>query len=233
MNRVSPLLPWLLLILFPTALYSQQPTMQQPPPEPPKKAEHHSIGIGIKAGFNFANVTNASAINGSTRAGYHFGLFLAPPSKSVLGSRTELIYSKSGYNYATDTVGGAVNLDYIMLTQMMAIHITKYFDIHLGGYTAYLLHVKSDTTQKQLVAAYPQAGALLDYFKRWDYGFGGGIEIHPVAGLIIGARYQISFSNLYKMPDTGNGTTLPPPSSFSPSLNLKNNVVLISLGYRF
>lgn len=230
MNRISR---WLVLLLFPVTLYSQQPTMQPPPSEAPKKPEHHSIGIGIKAGFNFANVTNASAINGSTRAGYHFGLFLAPPSKSVLGSRTELIYSKSGYNYATDTVGGAVNLDYIMLTQMMAIHITKYFDIHLGGYTAYLLHVKSDTTQKLNIPNYPQADALMDYFKRWDYGFGGGIEIHPVAGLIIGARYQISFSNLYKVPDISNTSTPPPPSSFSPSLNLKNNIVLISLGYRF
>lgn len=242
MNRVSRRLfyrpclyplPWLLLIILPTTLYSQQPATQQPPPEPPKKTEHHSIGIGIKAGFNFANVTNASAINGSSRAGYHFGLFLAPHSKGVLGSRTELIYSKSGYNYATDTINGGVNLDYIMLTQMVAIHITKYFDIHLGGYTAYLLHVKNDTTQKLNIPNYPQVNALMDYFKRWDYGFGGGIEIHPVAGLIIGARYQLSFSNLYKIPDMSNTNNTPPPSSFSPSFNLKNNVVLISIGYRF
>jgi len=42
------------------------------------KGEHHSIGIGIKAGFNFANVTKASSINANNRAGYHFGLLLAP-----------------------------------------------------------------------------------------------------------------------------------------------------------
>src|ERR1700709_1325564 len=130
----------------------------QPTTESKKKSEeHHSIGLGIKAGFNFANVTNASAINGSSRAGYHLGLFLAPSSKGILGSRTELLYSRHGYDYKTDTVNGDVNLDYIMLTQMMAIHITKYFELQFGGYTAYLLSAKSDTTAKALSGT-PYAG---------------------------------------------------------------------------
>src|SRR5258708_4191478 len=103
----------LLLLVIPFALCAQQPTMQpsQQAPEKTKKPEHHSIGIGIKAGFNFANVTNASSINSSSRAGYHFGIFLAPPSKSILGSRTELIYSRHGYNYKNDSINGSVNLD--------------------------------------------------------------------------------------------------------------------------
>lgn len=206
--------------------------MQQPAPEGKKKpTEHHSIGIGIKAGFNFADVTNASSINGSSRAGYHFGIFLAPDSKSILGSRTELLYSRHGYNYKTDSVNGSVNLDYIMLTQMMAIHITKYFELHLGGYTAYLLSVKQDTMKNALAGTpYASYGSLLSFYNRFDYGFGVGAEVHPVAGLLIGVRYQLSFSNLYKT--TGIDTTGAPPS-FAPKLNLKNNVVMISVGYRF
>jgi opacity protein-like surface antigen len=222
--------PWLLVMFIPIALYSQQPTMQQTP-ETKKKPEHRSIGIGIKAGFNFANVTNASSVNASSRAGYHFGLFLAPESKSILGSRTELVYSRHGYNYKTDTVNGSVNLDYIMLTQMMAIHITKYFELQFGGYTAYLLSAKNDTMQNALAGTpYASYGSLLSYTNRFDYGFGVGAEVHPVAGLLIGVRYQLSFSNLYKMPsftDTGM------PPSATPSFNLKNNAVLVSVGYRF
>jgi hypothetical protein len=222
----------LLLLLAPIALYSQQPTMQSTP-ETKKKPEHHSIGLGIKAGFNFANITHASAINSSSRAGYHFGLFMAPHSKGILGSRTELVYSRHGYDYKTDTVNGAVNLDYIMLTQMMAFHITRYFDIHLGGYTAYLLNAKADTTSKAY-ASYLPAGtsSILSYYQRLDYGFGVGAEIHPVAGLIIGARYQLSFSNLFKMPTFDSSGSAPPPS-YTPKFNPKNNVVMISIGYRF
>src|SRR5450631_328910 len=151
--------PFLVCLLIPFALFSQQPSMDssQQQKQKTQKPEHHSIGLGVKAGFNFSNITNASMINGSSRTGFHVGLFLAPQSKSILGSRTELIYSRSGYNYKTDTVNGAVNLDYIMLTQMMAFHITKYFDIHLGGYSAYLLSAKEDTTYKAALAGTPYA----------------------------------------------------------------------------
>jgi opacity protein-like surface antigen len=224
--------PLLLLLLVPLALYSQAPTMQPTTESVQKPAEHHSIGIGIKAGFNFANVTNASSINGSSRAGYHVGIFLAPSSKGILGSRTELLYSRHGFDYKTDTVNGAVNLDYIMLTQMMAIHITKYFELQVGGYSAYLLNAKADTTTQNSLAGSPYAGysSILSFYNRFDYGFGVGAEIHPVAGLLIGVRYQLSFANLFKTPtidSTGN------PQAFSPSLNLKNNVVMLSIGYRF
>jgi opacity protein-like surface antigen len=221
-----------LLLLAPLAIYSQQPTMQPTTESKKKPEEHHSIGIGVKAGFNFANVTNASEVNGSSRAGYHFGIFIAPSSKSILGSRTELLYSRHGFNYTTDTVNGAVNLDYIMLTQMMAIHITKYFELHVGGYSAYLLSAKADTTAKAL-AGTPYAGysSILSFSNRFDYGFGAGAEIHPVAGLLIGVRYQLSFSNLFKTPDFSSMGA--PPATFSPSVNLKNNVVMLSVGYRF
>ena len=85
--------------------------------------------IGIKAGFNFANVTKASSINNSSRTGFHAGIFLAPPSKGIISSRTELIFSRQGYDYKTSTNTGNVNLNYIILPQYMAINITKYFQL--------------------------------------------------------------------------------------------------------
>jgi hypothetical protein len=228
----------LLLLLAPFVLFSQQQAGQagqQGQPEQPK--QQHSIGLGITAGFNFSNVTNASSIGASSRTGYNFGVFLSPASHSILGSRTELIYSRHGYNYGHDSSGtssGSVDLDYIMLAQYMAINITKYVQIHLGGQTSYLLHAKVDSGSRQ---AYGNAAAasLLSYYNRFDYGFGGGVEVHPIAGLVVGGRYSISLSNLYKLPSSnssGNGTE----PSFLPgmgSVNLKNNLVQLYVGYRF
>jgi len=217
-----------LIILLPFTLLGQQPGQPDQPAQPAPKKEHHSIGIGIKAGLNFANVTNASSINSSTRAGYHVGAFFSTDPKKILGSHTELLYSRHGFNYKNDSVNGSVNLDYLMFTQMMAINITKYFQIQLGATTSYLLNAKADSGQYSTGNA--SADKLLSYYNRFDYGFAGGVEIHPIAGLLIGARYCLSFANLYKQSSfTGTGQ----PSFAPPNINFKNNVVQLSVGYRF
>ena len=229
MKRVSLLLP----LLLPLVMLGQQ-TGQQAGPQPAKKdktSKHwKGIGLGVKAGLNFANVTNASSINGSTRAGFHAGLFFEPSSR-IIGSRTELIYSQHGFNYKAATADGSVNLDYIEFTQMMAINITSYAELMLGGYTAYLLHVKNDSGQ--ISTGNASADQMLSFYNRFDYGFGGGLEIHPVRGLLIGARYNLSFSNLFKQNAAGTDQGQPSYIPYSGSPNFKNNVVQLFVGYRF
>lgn len=183
--------------------------------------------IGLKAGVNFANVSKASSINNSNRSGFHVGVFLAPPSKGVLGSRTELIYSRQGYNYKNGSNTGNVNLDYIMLPQYMSINITKYFSIQLGGQMAFLLNAKADSsTNNGSSGAY---GGIMSFYNKFDYGYGGGIEIHPVSGLLIGARVNISLGNLYNTSDYSSGN----PPSFIPQVNVKNNLFQIFTGWQF
>src|SRR5450432_1716984 len=74
-----------------------------------------SLGIGIKAGLNFANITNASSINGKSQTGFHAGLFIGSFNKSIIGSRTELLYSQQGYRFSSDSTSGSNRLDYIVL----------------------------------------------------------------------------------------------------------------------
>lgn len=180
--------------------------------------------IGIKAGLNFANVTNASSINSSSRTGFHGGLFLAPQTKGVIGSHTELIFSRQGYNYKTSTNTGNVNLDYIMLPQFMTINITKYFQIQLGAQMSYLLNASVDSSANTGNAT---ADRIMDLYNRFDYGFGGGVEVHPVSGLLIGARMNISLGELYKDPAAMAG------GSFIPKVDVKNNVFQVFAGWRF
>lgn len=185
--------------------------------------------IGIKAGLNFANVTGTSSINNSSRSGFHAGVFLAPSSKGIIGSRTELIFSRQGYNYKTNTNTGNVNLDYIMIPQYMTINITKYFQIQLGAQMAFLLNAKTDSTNNTQ-SANPY-GKILNYYNRFDYGYGGGIEIHPIKGLLIGARINISLANLYG--DYNSTTSANTQPAFVPKVNVKNNVFQFFAGWRF
>ncbi|MEP7257656.1 MAG: hypothetical protein ABI687_04700 [Flavitalea sp.] len=48
--------------------------------------------IGLKAGLNFANVSKASSINSSSQSGFHAGILLAPFTKSVISSVTEVLF---------------------------------------------------------------------------------------------------------------------------------------------
>jgi hypothetical protein len=192
------------------------------------------LGIGLKAGLNFANVTNASSINSSSQTGFVVGLFLAPNSKGVISSRTEIDYSRQGYNYGSSTNTGNVNLDYILIPQLMGINITKFVQLQIGAQMAFLINAKADSSTSTGSTGSSPYGKLMDYYNKFDYGFAGGIEIHPFKGLLIGARYNISLGNLYKDPSTlmtGGSFTTPP--SFIPKVDVKNNVLQIFIGWKF
>ena len=182
------------------------------------------LGIGLKAGVNFANVSDASSINSDSRSGFLVGVFLAPSTKGIVSSRTELIYSRQGYNFQSGTKTGNVNLDYILLPQLMGINITKFVQLQLGAQMAFLLNAKADTTASG-GSSNPYSG-IMNYYNKFDYGFAVGAEIHPVMGLLIGARYNISLAKLYKDAEAGQ---MP---SFSSS-DAKNNVVQIFAGWIF
>jgi len=186
--------------------------------------------FGLKAGLNFANVSKASSINNSSRSGFHAGLVFSPSSKSIISSRTELIFSRQGYNYKTSTNTGNVDLDYLMLPQYMSINITKYFSIQFGGQMGYLLNAKADSSNETTSSQSPY-GAMMDYYNKFDFGYGGGIEIHPVSGLLIGARINISVSKLYSFDYDSYSTTQSP--SFIPKVDVKNNVFQLFAGWQF
>jgi len=185
--------------------------------------------IGIKAGLNYANVTKASDINSSSETGFHGGIFLAPASKGFLSSRTELLFSRQGYDYSTNTNTGNVNLDYIMLPQFMAFNITKFLQLQVGLQIAYLVSAKADSTSSS--GEYGVYGDIMDLYNRFDYGLGGGVEVHPISGLLVGARFNVSFGDLYSTDpdDYANGT----PPSFIPKVDVKNNVFQLFVGWRF
>jgi hypothetical protein len=181
--------------------------------------------IGVKAGLNFANITKADEINNTSRTGYHVGIFLAGSGKSIISSHTEFLYSRQGYDFATNTNTGHVDLDYFILPQFMAINITKYVQIQLGGQMAYLLNAKVDSTSTS--TGNQSTDKILDLVNRFDYGFGGGVEVHPVNALALGARINFSLGKLFKVPENGE------VPSFIPDIDVRNNLFQIYAGFKF
>jgi hypothetical protein len=182
--------------------------------------------IGLKGGINFANITKVSSINNGTNTGFAVGLFVAPKPKGIFGFHSEIDFSRQGYNFETNTNTGNVNLDYILLPQLTAINITRFVQIQLGAQMAFLINAKASQSNTGL-GSYDK---LLSYYNRFDYGLAGGLEIHPFKGLLVGGRYNLSLGNMYKNLQTSSPGTVP---SFIPSVNVKNNVLNIYLGWHF
>lgn len=182
--------------------------------------------FGIKAGLNFANVSKAGDINSSSKSGFNAGIIIAPTTKGVLSYRSEYIFSRQGYNYATATNTGNVNLDYIQTSQLMSINITKYFSLLFGAQTSYLISAKADSTSNSNGSEMEPANKVMDLYNRIDYGYAVGAEVHPYKGLTIGAKYNVSLAKIYK--DVQNMQA----PSFT-SADAKNNVIQLYVGWRF
>lgn len=182
---------------------------------------HGQIGIGLKAGLNFANISDVSGFNNNSRTGYLIGGYFSPGAKKFLGFRSELILSRQGYNYTTATNTGNVNLDYLLLPQLFTIKFSKLVQVHAGAQAAFLLNANVDSTGSG-------SGSLFDYFKRFDYGVVGGAEIFPFKGFFIGGRINVSLNSANEEAPVGGSWP-----NFIPRLDTKNNVVQLYTGWRF
>ncbi len=196
-----------------------------------QKSKSEPIGIGLKAGYNFAKVTGTTSVNTANISGFHIGGFYAPGSSTQkgLGYRTELIYSKQGYDFAKANTTGSVNLDYILLPQLTTLNITKFVQLQLGAQLAFLINAKADSTVNN--GANNPYNNVADFYNKFDYGFAGGVEIHPIKGLLIGARLNISLANANKEQSANIG--LPAYIPNASGANLRNNVLQIFAGWNF
>jgi Outer membrane protein beta-barrel domain len=197
-----------------------------------QQKQKKAIGLGLKTGYNFVKVTGASAVNATNTNGFHFGAFYSPGQEKQKGwgYRTELIYSRQGYNFEKGTTTGNVKLDYILLPQLTTFKVSKFFQVQLGAQIAFLINAQADSmaTNSSASNAYSK---VADYYNKIDYGFAGGVEVHPIEGLMVGARLNISLANANK--EIATGVLYP---SFIPTIsgaNLKNNVLQIFAGWRF
>ena len=190
-----------------------------------------SIGIGLKAGYNFAKVTDASSVNAANTNGFLFGAFYSPRSERSkgMGYRTEIIYSKQGYDFVKANTTGSVKLDYILLPQLTTVNITRFVQLQLGAQIAFLINAKADSAVNN--GSSKLYSKVADYYNRIDYGFAGGVEVHPFKGLLVGARLNISLAGANKenTPTIGLPAFLPEASG----ANLKNNVLQIFAGWKF
>jgi hypothetical protein len=180
-------------LLLTTTVFGQE---QQTSTEPNLKAK-----FGIKGGFDLTTLYSSDVSTNHMKAGFDAGVFAKLPVTRGFSIQPELLYSlkgaKSTYsNFIQGTGEYRFNLGYLQLPVLAVVNIAPNFNLHLGGYAAYLVNsnIKNVNNNGDLVNA---TELNTSDFNRWDFGLVGGAAF-DIENVTIGARYNYGLSEIGK-----------------------------------
>ncbi len=196
MNYTSRLSAIILLMTFFTAglSYGQE---QQTPEESTINAK-----FGFKAGVNLSNLYNIEVTDNNVRVGFNVGVYAKVPLSKGVSIQPELLYTTKGakVNYTNFALGQGeyrFNLNYLELPVTAVFNVGKNFNIHLGGYAAYLTNANiTDANDDGTIDEIAELRA--SDFNRFDAGLVGGLGF-DISNVTIGARYNYGLVDIGKV----------------------------------
>ncbi|MCW8982379.1 MAG: PorT family protein [Altibacter sp.] len=84
------------------------------------------LDLGIKAGANFSNITDASGLKNKT--GFVVGAFAGAKFGDKIGLQADLLYSQQGAEFD----GGEIDLNYVNVPVVLKYYVTESLQIHAG-----------------------------------------------------------------------------------------------------
>lgn len=177
------------------------------------------FSLGLKGGLNLSKINfDNAASNLDNRTGFHGGAF-ALIKITKIGIQPEILFSKQGSTFEFDNTNYEANFDYINVPIIFKLYLVAGLNIQLGPQFGFL------STQELINTANgvkdPQdAKDLFDKKSDLAIAFGAGWDL-PFK-LTLDARYNVGLSDI----------EMQPQGSANP-VTFKNQVVQISLGYKF
>ena len=182
--------------------------------------------IGVKGGLNLTNLYVDDVEDENMKAGFNLGLFAKLPVTNGFSIQPELLYSVKGskLTYDLGILGSneyRFNLNYVEVPLLAVINLSKNFNVHAGGYAAYLAQANikrevDDGPNDQI------ANLNEDNFNRFDYGLVGGLGV-DIDAITIGARYNYGLREVGKADNFGSQALK----------NSKNSAISLYIGFGF
>jgi hypothetical protein len=145
------------------------------------------IGVGIKAGANFAN-QNVSDISTDSRTGFVGGAYLVLAFSEKWAIQPELLFSSQGSEIPD--LNEVTQLDYFSIPLLLRWKPIKLLSFHAGPQFSTLL------------SAVDKSGdSIKDDFKNSDFGLAAGATVHLPLGLNGGLRYIWGFTDVADFQD--------------------------------
>lgn len=174
-------------------------------------AHAQGIRIGVKGGANLSNLSGdlTNEDRYENKFGFHGGLMLniGLLDDGFLSVQPEVLFSQKGFTYADDefTSGtirykydGDVTYNYIDVPVLLKIKAgSVYFEA--GPQYSYLLKIKNDArVSLNGNTAVNTTTADLDDVNRNEIGYAAGLGYQSEGGLMLGLRYNGSFTDFGK-----------------------------------
>ncbi len=138
------------------------------------------IGLGIKAGANFADQA-VENIDIKTATDFHVGAYLNLNLSEKFGITPEVLYSA----YGTQWENVKVDYDYIALPVMFRFKPIKLLSLEAGPQFSFLTKAEVE-----------EVGDVKDQLKNNDFGLAFGAGVQLPLGFNAGARYVLGFTDI-------------------------------------
>ncbi len=190
-------------------------------------AQEENIRFGAKAGVNFASLGgDIEDVDGKT--GFHVGAVVEIPLSDKFAFAPELLFSTQGaksedsfdFGGFTFTEEETTKLNYLNIPLMAKYYVAQGLSLQAGPQIGLLLSADSELEVSGGGESESEEVDIKDELKGVDFGlnFGAGYQLDM--GLFFDARYNLGLSNIN---DEGEGE----------DFKIKNNVIQISVGYKF
>ncbi|HEY3403941.1 MAG TPA: porin family protein [Ohtaekwangia sp.] len=141
------------------------------------------IGLGIKAGANFADAKMES-LDVKSATSFHAGGYLNLNFSETFGIRPEVLWT--GYKSKVDGDLGDVDFErnYIAIPVMLCFKPIPLLSLEAGPQFNILLNAEADGDD------------IKNQLKKNEFGLGVGAGLHLPLGLNAGVRYIVGFTNI-------------------------------------
>lgn len=157
--------------------------------------------FGIKGGLNLTTLYSSDVSTDHMKTGFNAGVFAKLPVTKGFSIQPEVLYSLKGAKSTYDNfVQGSgeyrFNLGYIEVPVLAVVNLAPNFNLHAGGYAAYLVNanVKNVNDQGTIQGA---TDLNTSDFNKWDFGLVGGLGF-DIQNFTIGARYNYGLTKIGK-----------------------------------
>lgn len=146
------------------------------------------VDFGIKAGVNFASITDASGLD--NRTGFVAGVFVGGKFNDNLGIQADLLYSQQGAEFNA----GDFNLDYVNVPIVLKYYVAQGLNFQLGPQFGVIINEEAQTVVGETINDIAT--------KNFDISavLGAGYDL-PM-GIRLEGRYNFGLSDV---PEEGKG----------------------------